>query len=151
MNWVSLLANPFSKDSCVKDCHDTFGKNNKPKYLKKCVAACHGVLLGKGLADLPQSNPAKQHVREMPLPVFAGTMGAFNDPDFGTFDEVVRSTLADRSVLNKMQATIRRRTQLKVDLYIAGEDLVAQLGNEKRVYRLSRGSLSSSLAGLFGR
>jgi len=49
--------NPFKAD-CVKDCHATFGKNNKPKYLKKCLAACHGVLLGKGLADLPSDNPS---------------------------------------------------------------------------------------------
>ena len=48
------LDNPWSKAGCVKDCHGTFGKNNKPAYLKKCLAACHGVLLGKGLADLPK-------------------------------------------------------------------------------------------------
>lgn len=151
MNWTRLLANPFSKASCVKDCHDTFGKNNKPKYLKKCVAACHGVMMGKGLADLPKSNPAKQHVREMPLPVFAGTMAAFNDPDFGTFDEVVAAAMSNPQVLDKMQLTVRRLTKLKVDLYIRGSNLVAKLGNEERVYKLSRGSLSSSLAGLFGR
>lgn len=151
MNWVKLLANPFVEADCVKDCHDTFGKNNKPKYLKKCVAGCRGVMMGKGLADVPENNPVpKQHVREMPLPVFEGTMAAFNDPDFGTFDEVVTGALSDSKIFDKLQATIRRRTKLKVQVYGGADELIVKLGSEERRYKLARPT-SGSLLGLFRR
>lgn len=48
--------NPSVEASCAADCQKTFGKKgaDKPASLKKCVAGCHGTLLGKGLFDVPK-------------------------------------------------------------------------------------------------
>ena len=77
-------------------------------------------------------------------------MSDYNDPDFGTFDEVVTGALSDSKIFDKLQATIRRRTKLKVTVHGGADELIVKLGSEERRYKLARPT-SGSLLGLFRR
>jgi len=74
------------------------------------------------------------------------SLADFNDADFGTFDEVVSGALSDRTVLTALEKIVRRRTGLSVTVHGGGHDgLVVTVGDEKRIYNLTRPSLFGSL------